>query len=223
MNPATPIHALLLPLMESPLMPALAQELQQHLQAERQKREAFYQWVTEDIKAEFISGEVVMHSPVTDAHERASGGLYTLMNIHVVLAELGRVAHEKFMISLTRNDFEPDICFFGPEKAADFQPDQKLFPAPDMVVEVLSKSTEKADRGIKMQDYAAHGVQEYWLVEPVKHVIEQYVLRQGVFELVQAHSAKTRIRSHVVTGFEIPVAALFNQEIFRETLKGLQG
>ena len=64
------------------------------------------------------------------------------------------------LVGLTRNDFEPDIVFYGAEKAAALRPDQTTFPPPDLIVEVLSESTEARDRGIKMEDYAAHGVRE---------------------------------------------------------------
>ncbi len=62
----------------------------------------------------------------------------------------------------------PDICYFMAEKASQFSEDQVLFPAPDLVVAVLSESTKSNDRGIKFKDYEAHGIVEYWLVDPRK-------------------------------------------------------
>lgn len=56
---------------------------------------------------------------------------------------------KKALVELTRNSYEPDICYFGPAKAADIKPDLLYFPAPDLVVEVLSKSTQKNDWEIK--------------------------------------------------------------------------
>ena len=41
------------------------------------------------------------------------------------------------------------------------------YPAPDFIAEILSPSTDERDRGIKFEDYAAHGVGEYWLLDPV--------------------------------------------------------
>jgi Uma2 family endonuclease len=90
---------------------------------------------------------------------------------------LGHVGQEKVLITLTRNDYEPDIVYFGPQKAQSLTPDQVKFPAPDFAVEVLSTSMESNDRGIKFLDYAAHGVAEYWLVDPQAKIIEQYVLK----------------------------------------------
>jgi Uma2 family endonuclease len=68
------------------------------------------------------------------------------------------------------------VCFFDNAKASTFQPEQMIHPAPDFVVEILSTSTEARDRGIKFEDYAAHGVREYWLVDPEGETLEQYLL-----------------------------------------------
>ena len=80
------------------------------------------------------------------------------------------------MVSLSRNDYEPDVCFWSINKSNRFQQRQAQFPAPDFVVEVLSVSTEANDRGIRYQDYESHGVREYWIVDPEKQTVEQYLL-----------------------------------------------
>ena len=76
-------------------------------------------------------------------------------------------------------------------------------------MEVLSESTEAIDRGIKFEDYAAHGVAEYWIVDPVAETIEQYLLQEGVYRLAVKVKTGT-IASAVVAGFEIPVRAVFD-------------
>lgn len=196
-------------LLRSPRLPDAVRRLQTVARAEAKKRRYFYDVVTEQQKAEFINGEIVVHSPVKYHHNQASLRLATLLDAYVRRRALGAVGHEKLLISLTRNDYEPDICFFGVEKAAAFTPQQSKFPAPDLVVEVISESTEAVDRGIKFDDYAAHGVAEYWIVDPDAESIEQYLLHEGAYEL--AVKAKTgTITSVVVPGFEIPVRAVFD-------------
>lgn len=115
------------------------------------------------------------------------------------------------MISLTRNDYEPDICYFNAAKAADFMDDQRRFPAPDLAVEFLSKKTASRDRGIKYEDYAAHGVQEYWIIDPVRKTVEQYVLTDSAYELTMKASEGI-LRSVAVEGFAIPIAAIFDKQ-----------
>jgi len=82
------------------------------------------------------------------------------------------------MVELTRNDYEPDLCFWGKEKSAGFTDETMLHPAPDFVVEILSKKTAKTDRTTKFQDYADHGVPEYWIIDPRIKTVEQYWLSE---------------------------------------------
>ena len=55
--------------------------------------------------------------------------------------------------------------------------------APDLVIEVLSPSTAKHDRGHKKDVYEAHGGREYWIVSPAERSVEQYVLENDRFRL----------------------------------------
>jgi len=207
--PATVADQALEQLLRSPRLPEAMRRLQAAARAEAKKRRHFYDIVTEQQKAEFINGEIIVHSPVKLRHAVASDRLMMLLNVFVQKHGLGIAFHEKILIVLSRNDYEPDICFFGPEKAKAFSPSQSKFPAPDLIVEVLSESTEANDRGIKFEDYAAHGVVEYWIVDPVAETIEQYLLHDGVYRLAVKVKTGT-ITSTVVAGFEIPVRAVFD-------------
>lgn len=156
-NSATAFQQLLC----SPRLPMYAQQLQSLLQAERQKREQFYEEMSEQQKVEFINGEVVVQSPA-------------------------RLKHT-------------------------ITPDQVKFPAPDLAVEVLSPSTEANDRGVKLIDYAAHGVAEYWIVDPDAEMVEQYILQGENYHLhVKTDSGELQCR--VIGGLYIPVRAAFDTD-----------
>lgn len=187
----------------------LIEELQQKIAAEATERQKFYDLVHEDHKAEFINGEIIFHSPVKRQHWRVSANLCALLIPHVNEHQLGEVGVEKAMIRLTRNDYEPDICFFTKEKAKDFTPDQMLFPAPDFVVEITYPSTEKVDREEKFIDYAAHGIPEYWIIDPEKQALEQYALEGRNYELRQKLIRKGSVESLVIKGFEVDLASVF--------------
>lgn len=113
------------------------------------------------------------------------------------------------MTSFPRNDFVPDVIFFGLVKAALIQPDTLRYPIPDLIVEVLSPSTEARDRGIKFEDYALHGVREYWIVDPVAESVELYRLADDAYPEVERQTSGVLV-SEVVPGFEIPVRAVFD-------------
>lgn len=210
--------ALLQRLLQSPRLKLYAREIEDTLADEAERRQAFYAQLSEGDKAEFINGEVVMHSPVKYRHNKVGGNLYRLLSSYAMVQDLGYVGYEKILISLTRNDYEPDICFFAAEEAERFTADPMNFPAPSFIVEVLSDSTEERDRGVKFDDYAAHGVQEYWIIDPTTEIVEQYLLVGDQYELaIKANSGQ--LRSLTVTGFEIPVRALFDDGINIATLR----
>lgn len=180
-----------------------------YLKEEQLKRQVFYEMLHENVKAEFINGQVILHSPARLKHLKVSSNIAKVLLNYVTEKRLGFVGIEKMMIELSRNCYEPDIVFFGKEKADSFQDDQKLFPVPDLVVEILSESARENDYGIKFKDYAAHGVKEYWIVCPDEQQVEQYVLQNGQFVLVEKLLQKGHLKSHVISGFETDVASFF--------------
>jgi len=204
-------------ILEMPNAALLVDKVKSRLADEQKKRRHFYEIVEENKKMEFINGEIIFHSPVRLQHNDATFLLGMLIKTFVNKNKLGFVGIEKIMVSLTRNDYEPDICFFDKEKAKHFKRKQAQFPAPDFVVEVLSDSTEKNDRETKFQDYAAHGVQEYWIVDADKQIIEQYFLQNEQYELL-LKAKDGAIESVVLLDFVIPIRAIFDEA---ENLKAL--
>ena len=198
-------------IMNSPRAPMILEELQQAWTAEQAHRQHFYDEMTEAEKTEFIKGEVIVHSPARKHHVDITGRLVQALQTYAYKHQLGYVGFEKILIRLTRNDYEPDVCFFKQEKVADFADDQMFFPAPDLVVEVLSKSTAGRNRGVKFEDYQLHGVEEYWMVDAEQKVIEQYVLSHGKYELIKK-AGDGSLRSTTVQGLVFPIEAAFHHD-----------
>jgi Uma2 family endonuclease len=195
-------------LFQSPDLPQLLHELNARWEAEQVRRHAFWAEIDENVKAEFINGEIIYHSPVYGRHWMASSNIIRYLLPYVYDHQLGKVAIEKVMIRLTRNDYEPDICFWTKDQAQNFSDKQSAFPPPDFVVEILSDSIRERDYGIKMTDYALHGILEYWIVDTEAQTIEQYVLKENVYELL----LKTRqgsLTSVAIADFTLPVESVF--------------
>jgi Putative restriction endonuclease len=111
-----------------------------------------------------------------------------------------------------------------PVTKAEFINGQMLFPAPDLAVEILSKKTAARDKGIKKEDYAAHGVTEYWIIDPEKQTIEQNLLfsaKDKVYLPAKTILVHGVIESKAIPGFEIPVKAIFDEAANVEALKSL--
>ena len=155
-----------------------------------------------------------MHSPVRRGQLEVNMRLSHLLYMYATLHDLGNVSSEKALIALSRNDYEPDICFWHKEKTKDFNPDTIVHPVPDFIVEILSKSTRKNDRTIKFNDYAAHGVAEYWMIDYTKLTVEQFRLEKDKYVLQKIHTVGDRIKSSVIAGFEIAVEAIFETSAY---------
>lgn len=212
-------------LLQRPDVEAIIQSIQSQLADESIRRHDFLQWVDESMKAEFINGEIILHSPVKARHLNVTDLLSTSMSFYARLNQLGRVFVEKAMVHLTRNDYEPDILFYRKEISDTFADDLMLFPAPDLVVEILSKRTAKRDRGIKFEDYAAHQISEYWIIDPEKEFVELYFLSVDKISYVLSgkYQGEAIIKSRAMKGFTIPAEAIFDEQANTLALKGLMG
>ena len=166
-------------------------------------------------KSEWINGKLVVHSPSIKRHITVTKRLVKLMDSHADRYDLGYVATEKALINLKTGEqnYEPDIVFFTKEKTKNMTPTTSIFGVPDFVVEVLSKSTEKRDRGVKFDNYEKYGVSEYWIISAKKETIEQYFLVNGKYKLLNIHEIGDYIESKTLSKFLIPVRAIFDTYI----------
>lgn len=162
-----------------------------------------------------------MQSLALNRHAAVVGRLSRLLGAYVDLRRLGQMRAEKILSQFPRNDYEPDLVFFGLEKSQTITPQTLLHPAPDFIVEVLSPLTAATDRGVKFEDYAAHGVAEYWLVDPEAETIEQFVLRDGRYPASVELLREGVLQSPVIAGLELPVRALFEDEANLAALRRL--
>ena len=209
MRMSTAIESAIEPLLHSPCLREIVEALQNRVREESALRHAFYEDLRDDQKAEFIDGQVILNSPARNKHLIVRQHLEKLLHTYVGVHGLGEVRGEKCLCVFPRNDYEPDVVFFGPQRAAGLTGETMKFPIPDFAAEVLSESTAARDRGVKFEDYEAHGVTEYWILDPDAEVIEQYIRRGDRFCLA-LKSGSGEIASTTVVGFRIPIRALFD-------------
>ena len=79
--------------------------------------------------------------------------------------------------------YKPDLIIVSKENENIINWNKAIYGTPDMVVEVLSRSTMQNDVTIKKDTYEKFGVKEYWIVNPFVQSIEVYLLRDGKYEL----------------------------------------
>jgi Uma2 family endonuclease len=101
---------------------------------------------------------------------------------------------------------QPDVVALRTERLDIYQ-GHIVHRPPDIVVEVLSPSTESYDRIEKKQLYETYGVSEYWLVDPRLSTVALFKLVDGRY--VETGLDDGVLRSTAITDFTIDPAAIF--------------
>ena len=86
--------------------------------------------------------------------------------------------------------------------------DENIKGAPDFVVEILSPSTSKRDKKIKLELYRKFGVKEYWIVNPQNQTVLVYILANDIFDAPTTYTFKDIVKSAVLESFEFDFSAL---------------
>jgi Uma2 family endonuclease len=158
---------------------------------------------------ELIHGELILApSPVTQ-HQRISRNLFEILIGFVRTQNLGELFYAPMDVVLSDYDvFQPDILFISRNRLHIIG-DSNIQGAPDLVIEILSPSTESRDRGIKLEQYLRYGVREYWIIDPQNRTCE--VLRAGdaEFETVRVYPEGTTATSPILEGIQVEVDKLF--------------
>jgi len=78
----------------------------------------------------------------------------------------------------------PDLTGWRRERMPRLPRDHRFEVVPDWVCEILSPSTARTDRVVKMPIYARYGVSCLWLVDPLVRTLEVFALRDGRWTVI---------------------------------------
>lgn len=135
----------------------------------------------EEPRFEIINGEMVMMSPSPAVnHTRVSRNIDRLFGRYLDGKRCEAFPDGVDLHLDDNNIVVPDAMIVCNK---DIIKGRGIFGAPDLIVEVLSPSTAKRDRGYKKELYEKHGVKEYWIVDVLGKSIEVHLLKNGKFEL----------------------------------------
>lgn len=81
--------------------------------------------------------------------------------------------------------------------------------APDLIIEILSPSTQRHDRVTKFNLYQRAGVQEYWIVEPVNQSVQSFILQNDHYISNEFKTAEEEIKVSVLEGCTIDLSQVF--------------
>jgi len=177
--------------------------------------EEFEAWCDEDVKAEYVDGEVIVHSPVSTRHSDIVLFLAGLMRLIVQQRDLGRVLGPEVQVRLRPGLRRvPDLLFVAKEQADRIQP-TLVEGAPDLIVEVVSPDSVERDWREKYLEYQTAGVGEYWVVDLEYQRLAVYRLdEQSRYQAVPAEEGVHR--SQVLPGFWLRAEWLWQEPLPNE-------
>ena len=139
--------------------------------------------IDEEPRYEIIGGEKnIMAASPNPSHNTVVGQLFIIFGMYLNEKQNGSAVFADVDVHLPDGDvFRPD--FFVIRNLDIVQRYKGIYGVPDLVVEVLSRSTAKKDLGVKKESYEKYGVKEYWIINPQDKSIQVYLLNDGRFKL----------------------------------------
>lgn len=108
-------------------------------------------------------------------HRRAAKNVYRALQGHDAGAEgQGWWLELEAEVRLGDRLVVPDLAGWRVERVSELPDENPITVAPDWACEVLSPTTQREDRVVKLPLYAAKGIAHVWLVDPALRTIEVY-------------------------------------------------
>jgi Uma2 family endonuclease len=159
---------------------------------------------------ELIEGEhVVTPAPNAD-HQQIAGAIHALIWVYLEEHPIGELFIAPFDVVMSEfTVVEPDILYVSKERAKTALTELHLRGVPELVVEVLSKSTRRRDETVKRALYERMGVSEYWLVDPKAATVRVYRRDGQRFAAALKLAAPEMLQTPLLPGLAIPLERVF--------------
>lgn len=171
-----------------------------------------------DEYVELIKGKIFRMTPApTSFHQEILGNLYLPFKTYlkgkqckVFLAPFDvRLSNKKRSSDATEiiSVVQPDICVICDLSKVD---EKGCLGAPDLIIEIISKSTAKKDLDDKFHLYEESGVKEYWTVFQDKAVTVYDLINDKYVQRGDQYDINEVIKVGVLEGLEINTNDIFD-------------
>ncbi len=120
----------------------------------------------DNLRHEILDGVHHVTASPTPRHQRVLHRATLRIGNYVEAQQRGEVFGSSVDTLLAMHDVVvPDLQFISEERRA-IVGEKNIQGPPDLVLEVLSPSTRRIDRGKKLERYERLGILEYWILDP---------------------------------------------------------
>ncbi len=161
---------------------------------------------------ELIEGEHVVTPAPNAKHQLIAGAIYALIWNYLEANRIGEVFIAPFDVVLSEfSVVEPDVLYLSNERADAVLTEANVRGVPELVVEVVSKSTRRRDETVKRALYERMGVTEYWVVDPGARAVRVYRSDGTGFGSPNSLEPPALLRTPLLPGLEIPLERVFRE------------
>ncbi|OKH12351.1 Uma2 family endonuclease [[Limnothrix rosea] IAM M-220] len=178
--------------------------------------EEYLEWeATQDIKYEYIDGEIIAMTGGTVTHARIYLNLYRALFPHLQTRGCETfVSDVKVQDSKTKRYFYPDLVVTC---HPDDKKNNQFIQHPKVIVEVLSPSNARYDQGRKLKLYRQiQSLQEYILIDSQRVSVEMYQRQTGKMWGYSDYALDEMLVIPSIE-FECPVMMLYEGAILEES------
>ncbi len=140
---------------------------------------------------EWVEGELLKMSPVSEDHDALTGYFYMLLQAYFAYRPIGQTRHEPFVMRLDaiNRSREPDLQVILDSNPGQLTRTAMIGPA-DICIEVVSDESVSRDYGDKLVEYEKASVQEYWMVDPRRRTAHFHRRSaEGIYQLIPPDEA----------------------------------
>jgi Uma2 family endonuclease len=163
---------------------------------------------------ELIDGEHYVTASPNFRHQRISKRIFSIINTWLETHPLGDVWYAPLDVVFTNIDVVvPDLLYISHARAAEVVTAKNVQGAPELVIEIGSRSTRRLDEVLKRRLYERSGVEEYWIVDPDTDVIRVYRREAERFARVSelSREAGDVLTTPLLPGLELPLSSIFQE------------
>ena len=158
---------------------------------------------------EIVNGVLYMTPSPSWSHQEIVLEIASYLRNHFRVTGEGGVFVAPIDVELAPNTvFQPDVVVLLKTSQKKLK-ERHIVGAPDLVVEVVSPSSETHDRYRKIAAYSRAGVPEYWIVGPDSRTVEVLTLESGEYHSQGVYRGKATLPSQIVPEFMVHVEQFF--------------
>ncbi|MCI9058007.1 MAG: Uma2 family endonuclease [Oscillospiraceae bacterium] len=172
----------------------------------------------EDVRYELYDGYPIALDSPSRSHQRISLELGRQFGNHLI-GKTCRVYNAPFDVRIFEEEgdssrnvstvLQPDLLVVCDPKKLD---ERGVRGAPDLVIEILSKTTRRLDLLSKYNIYQRAGVREYWIVDPDTQTVTVHTLEDGKYRSpAVVYRSDASVPVGVLEGFQVDLKTVFEE------------